>query len=273
MSSRKSLLFPRALAAALAIATAGLRAAPTKVSNGQAPPGTSGAPILAVPVSSFEVREASMAEALRKLRDSDVARVVIGFERIPHAAGSRGVPITLSLRDTTVGGVVRRLCQADARYEYEVIKGQMVEVRPTWATADPRDLLNMRIRHYAIDADAEPEQVITSVPEDAPELRRFLARKRHRWAQEAGVSEGGSAGSILSGNMTPPRFSLNLRDVTVRQILDAISLKSIRMFETGKYNAANGTPLRSGPVGWQYDFVLDPDASTGLGGYPSWKPF
>ena len=80
-------------------------------------------------------------------------------------------------------------------------------------------------------------------------------------------------GSILSGSATPLRFTLTLHDVTVRQILDAIALKSIQMFKEGPDYDAHGMPLKWAPVGWQYDFVIDPNAWTGLGGYPKWSAF
>ncbi|MGH9445874.1 MAG: hypothetical protein ACRD3O_09125 [Terriglobia bacterium] len=71
-------------------------------------------------------------------------------------------------------------------------------------------------------------------------------------------------GSILSGNMPPPRLSLHLRNVTVREVLNSLALASVNRFKEGK---------NYGPTGWEYDFLIDPNASTGLGGYPHWKAF
>lgn len=231
------------------------------------------ASIVDVPVKSFEVEDTSMAEALFKLRSSDVSHVVIGFERVPHKEGNdESGPISLKLADTTIGKVVKRLCQADPRYEYKVITGQMIspklsgsmiEVRPKGAAKDPNDLLNMEIGHYHIDKNMGAGGAIDGIDEDAKELREFLYRKTVEWSKRTGIWPG-SPGSIVSGNMPPPRFTLDLRDVTVRQILDAISLKSIQRFKEGK---------NYGPVGWEYEFVIKPNASTGLGGIPYWKAF
>jgi hypothetical protein len=235
---------------------------------------SSTASIVDVPVRSFVVKDASVAGALFKLRSSDVSHVVVGFEKLPHKEGNNeeGGPISLKLTDTTIGDVVKRLCQADPRYEYKVITGQMIspklsgsmiEVRPKGAAKDPNDLLNMEIRHYHIDKNMGAGGAIEGINEDAKELREFLYRKTVEWSKKTGIWPG-SPGSIMSGNMPPPRFTLDLRDVTVRQILDAISLKSIQRFKEGK---------NYGPVGWEYDFVIKPNASTGLGGIPNWKPF
>ena len=239
------------------------------------------ASILAVPVKTFKVEHANMAEALLKLRSSDVSRIVIGFERIPHREGEKGSPISLAVADTTLGEIVQLLCQADPRYEYHVIEGRtisanlsgsMIEVRPKGAAHDPGDILSTRVRDYSINDTITPEAAIERVREDVPELRDFLRRKRIEWIEKTGRQPGGSPGSIMSGNMPPPPFILELSNVTVRQILDAISLKSIEMFQHGNNYDSEGRQLRSGPVGWEYDFIIHPDASTGLGGFPVWKP-
>jgi hypothetical protein len=228
--------------------------------------------ILDVPVASFKIEDADMAEALPKLRSSDVSRIVIGFERAPYKDDQKGGPISLALADTTLGDVVQQLCQADQRYAYRVVEGSVVqsglegsiiEIRPKGAAKDPNDLLNLKVQHYRVDADIQADQAIAHVSEDAPELREFLHREALLWAARAGRQPGGSPGAITSGNMPPPRFTLELNDVTVVRILDALSLKSIQRFKEGK---------SFGPVGWEYDFVVDPKAPTGLGGRPEWKP-
>ena len=77
---------------------------------------------------------------------------------------------------------------------------------------------------------------------------------------------------MMSGNMLPPRFTLELHDVTIRQILDAISMKSIQLFKEGPDFDSSGRGIKWSPVGWQYDFIVDPNAPTGFGGYPRWLP-
>jgi hypothetical protein len=236
---------------------------------------------VAVRVASFKVEKKNMAEALVALVSGDRKDIVIGFERIPHIEGERGRPITLAVADATVGEVVRRLCQADPRYEYQVVensvvqpdlKGAMIEIRPRGALNDTTDLLNIRVRDYKVDANIAPETAIEHIHEDAPELREFLYRKAEEWVERTGRHPA-AFGSILSGNMVPPRFTLHLQDVTVRQILDEISMRSIQMFKEGPNFDSSGRGLRSGPTGWQYDFVTNPDAGTGLGGYPRWTSF
>lgn len=227
------------------------------------------APILDVPVKDFKVEHANMAEALLKLRVSDVPHVVIGFERIPHPEAEKGGPISLAIRDGRLGDVAERLCQADPRYEYEVISGLMIDIRPKGAAKDLNDLLNIKVRDYKVDANILADSAIERINEDAPELREFLYRKVEEWAKRTGEHPG-TLGSILSGNMLPPRFTLELHNVTVRQILDAISMKSIEMFKEGPDFDSSGRGVKWGPTGWEYDFVIHPNAATGLDGYPKW---
>lgn len=214
-------------------------------------------------VKSFKVENVDMRGALSALVSTD-RNIVIGFERIPARERERKGDISLRVTDGTVEQIVQRLCLADRRYEYSVIKGMMIEVRPKGSTEDPKDLLNIKIRDYKIDGDFAAAQVIEGIDNDAPELRDFLRRNREEWAKTQGRGSTGSPGSIVTGNMTSPRFILHLRDFTVRQVLDAISLKSIEIFREGK---------NFGPTGWEYSFVTDPGAPTGLGGYPTWTTF
>jgi hypothetical protein len=223
-----------------------------------------------------------MAEALLALRNGDLKHIVIGFERIPHAEGEKGGSISLTVTDTTLGEVVRRLCQADPRYEYQVVegpwvqpalKGSIVDVRPAGAVKDPNDLLNIRVHEFGVDANILRDTVIDHLDEYAPELGQFLFRKREEWLKERGPQPGGSIGPIMSGNMLPPRFTLRLHGVTVREILDAVSMESIEMYRTGPDFDSQGRGVKWAPTGWEYDFVIDPNAGTGLGGYPKWEPF
>lgn len=254
----------------VALRAVGRQAQPKSQVSGGATPSAS---ILTVPVNGLKVEHASMADALLKLRSSDIGHVVVGFEQIPQREGETGGPITMTLTGATLGETVRRLCQTDPRYEYRVIeghminaslRGSMIEIFPKGALEDANDLLNMKVRHYRADKrNAGSIQAIEDIAQDAPELREFLYQKAKDWSMKTGVWPG-SPGSSISSNMPPPPFVLELHNVTVRQILDAISLKSVQQFKEGK---------NYGPVGWEYDFVIKPDASTGLGGIPKWKAF
>jgi hypothetical protein len=221
------------------------------------------APILSVQVKSFAVKEVDMGQALHALRAEDVSRIVIGFERIAHREGKKEKRISLELASATVGEIVRRLCEADSRYEYAVAEGRLIEVRPKGANKNAQDLLNIIVHEYNISRNVSPRGAIESIAQDAPELREFLKRKEEEWIKKTGIFPG-SPGSIISGNMPPPLFTLHLQNLTVCQILNAISLGSLKVFHAGK---------AFGPTGWEYDVIKDPNATTTLGGYPRWSSF
>jgi len=99
----------------------------------------------------------------------------------------------------------------------------------------------------------------------APELHQFLDAKAKHWAKKAGP-RGGSPGSLLTGNATPPEIAMDLNDVTVRGILNAVALYSRKLYLEGRLQGLE-------PIGWKYEFIIDPNAPTGLGGYPRWSAF
>lgn len=221
-------------------------------------------PILSMGIKSFTVKNADMEEALRTLSGHGVSRIVIGFERIPHYEGQAGPRMSLDLTNTTVEKILHRLCEEDQRYEYRPVAGEMVDIFPKGSLDNPDDLLSVKVREYRVDRPEWPGGVITTIAQDAPELKELLERKKQEWLKKRGGLPGGSPGSILSGNGIPPRFVLHLKNVTVRQILNAISLESVRMFKNGNVYA---------PSGWEYDFIISAIAPTTLGGYPQWKEF
>lgn len=254
------------LMGALLLGPVGVRGAPptTNVSSSsESAQAKGGRSILSVKVKSFAVKDADMEQALRALRVQDVSRILIGFERIPHREGEEDRRISLALSDAGVVEIVHRLCEADPRYDYDLVKDLLIEVWPKGAKGDPRDLLNTKIREYSIDRTELPQGAVEEISQDAPELREFLKRKNEEWAKRTGRPTG-VAGSIFSGNMSPPNFTLHVENASVREILNAIALRSVEMFHEGK---------AFGPTSWEYDFIMKPDSPTGLDGFPKWMAF
>jgi hypothetical protein len=66
----------------------------------------------------------------------------------------------------------------------------------------------------------------------------------------------------MHGNMDPD-IHLELENLTVRDVLNRLVLHSIPNFQK----------LRWDPQGWKHEFIIDPEAATGLGGYPRWNSF
>lgn len=223
------------------------------------------ASVLNVSVVEYSLDEADMQEALSILRAKDPKRILIGFETIKDHRKSQPVIIrNLHLRNHTVGQILQRLCGEDPRYAFEVMSdSRIVNVYLTSARRDARNLLNVRISRFDVDGYVYPQTLIKSIDRYAPELREYLDEKRREhWARTG--PPGAFPGSVLSGDAPVPKVSIHLRDLTIREILNAIVLY------TSDHRNALGFSF---PLGWKYEFIVDPAAPTGLGGEPKWEIF
>ena len=227
------------------------------------------ASVLSEIVESFDVQNSTMEEALRTLRQHDFAKILIGFEKIAHGEGERTDSLSVSIKRATVGEILEQLCQQSKRYQYEVIEGGIIYVHPVQAESDPLGLLNIRISDFAVQGKMVPAAIIVRIGEFAPELSSYLARKKSEYYSRRGVLPG-SPGATLHGNMDP-EVNLHLRNVTVREILNATVLYSVRLRdETPADWTGNKPPITTS---WIFEFVTNPDAPTGLGGTPRWIAF
>ncbi len=225
--------------------------------NGQA--------LLGLRVESFKLADGDIEDGLRLLRDKDPFKILIGFEKLPHREGHKDRKLSVEQASGTVGEILKRLCKADARYDFEVVQGVLIHVFPKGARGDPRDLLNMKISRFEIHDKILPQNLIYQISGTAPELKDYLDARAEGWARKKGRTLG-YPGSIMSGNGSLPEVNVDLKDVTVRQILDHAAMLSLELSKGGR---AYGWS----PTGWKYEFVIDPDAPTGLGGYPRWTTF
>jgi len=210
----------------------------------------------------IKLDQVSMEEALRELRSKNKERILIGFEEIPRAKDQRQKPISMELSGLTVGGILDKLVAADTRYTYEVTAGSVINVLPRRAKTDPTNLLNIRISKFALHGKFLPQNVISRIGEYAPELGSHLAKKAQEHAARTKIYPG-SAGSILTGGMEP-QIDLELWNMTVREVLNSITLYTVKLSQEKPDWF---------PIGWKYEFIIDPKAQTGLGGYPSWSDF
>ncbi len=198
--------------------------------------------ILSLPVASYEVENTSMEEALRVLRATNPSRIVIGLEKVAHRSYEKQKTLSLSISKSTVGEVLDTLCKQDPRYAYETVQGLLVHVYPRNGQSDPPGLLSIRISKFSIDAKMAPAAVIV-VP--------------------------GSPGSNMTGNMDP-EIHLDLHNLTVREVLNAVVLYSLQL---NKQLPPDSTGNKIPPTSWIYDFTVDPEAQTGIGGHPQWAAF
>jgi hypothetical protein len=224
--------------------------------------------VLSETVESFRVENSTMEAALRSLRQTDFARILIGFERIARRQSEKTESLSLSLSNATVGQILDQLCQQSHEYTYQLIDGAIIHVHPVHAESDPPGLLNMKVRDFSIEGKMLPAAIIQRISVLVPELEAYLAEKRNAYYAGRGIMPA-SPGAILGGNMDPT-VSLHLHDLTVRQILGNVILYSVQLRNQMPPDS-HGYKLPT--ASWMYEFVIDPNAPTGLGGTPRWIAF
>jgi len=224
--------------------------------------------VLSVKVGNFEIQGGTMEAALRTLREIDYAKILIGFEKVARHEGEKERTFSLSASDTTVEQIIQSLCAHDPRYTYEVLKGSLLHIFPVNQDGDPPGLLSIRVARFSIEGKITPAAIVDRISDLVPELNLYMERKQAKYYARQGIAPG-SPGAILSGNMDP-QVDLNLEDVTVEEILNAVVLYSLEMNRQAK---PNSTGYKLPPTSWIYEFIIDPAARTGFGGTPHWEAF
>jgi hypothetical protein len=221
-------------------------------------------------IQGFKLDYKDMGTALAYLRSADPttpSQILIGFERIPCLPEERDEPISMDISIGTVGEIVSELVRLDPRYTYEIIGQRLINVYPKISNGSSEKLLNMMIHDFVINEHILVSDLVSRIGWYAPELRVYLKEKadeRAEYLRRMGLPPPFSAGSNLSGNVKPPLIMMDLHDMTIRQILNYII-----SYSTLNYEAM---PCKC-TIGWKYEFFVDSNAVTGLGGYPKWSAF
>ena len=220
-------------------------------------------------VESFLIESGTMEDSLSVLRRTNTTKILIGFEKIARRRDEKERAISLSVVNSTVGEILNDLCRQDADYTYEVLGGSLIHVYPKNYQSDPAGLLSLRISRFSIVAKMLPAAIIERIGELAPELESYMSNKQAEFYAQRGLAPPGSPGSIMSGNMDP-QINLDLENMTVRELLNAVVLYSRQLREQ---TPAGIGGYKTPPTSWAYEFIIDPAAPTGLAGTPHWKAF
>ena len=224
--------------------------------------------ILDLKIDSLSVESGDMEEALRLLRRKDYTKILIGFEKVPQWwEGKEPKNISLDVTNATVRDILDQLCEADPRYDYEVIDNVLINVFPKEARNYEGNLLNTAIQRFSVHRIHTPGGIIVAIREYAPELRDHLWQKRGEYYARKGVTPPGVPGHGFSSSGMTPQFDLELEGMTVREILNAVVLYSLKLY---RERPPDPNGWRPPPTSWMYEFTLKPDDPTGLEGIPSW---
>ncbi|MEN6602724.1 MAG: hypothetical protein ABFD86_09930 [Bryobacteraceae bacterium] len=180
-------------------------------------------------VPEFRTEKATVPEACEELAK---AGALITLETLPS---EKVVRFSLHLRNQTIRAILDAVVKADQRYEWRehsslawpYAKIRVINILPAGAVSDKTNLMNVQIGHADLD-NVNVEDVFKSPLDFLPELRQTYVRKvRFR---------GVAISEIMP--LTPPtqlsRVCVKLHDVTVRDVLNELAIKS-------------------GGIGWKYD--------------------
>lgn len=193
-------------------------------------------------------QEIPLSEALRTLGIS-TERGYVSFGLEVYVTGGREPTLDMDVQPGSTGeeGLRQILAQLPL-YDFRVLSPHFVEIFPLAAITDARDPLNMKVDRF--DVDGIPAGMIMEWPDAfIPELKAKREPAAKGGAKHVDLFVGGVAGGAT--------ISIHLRNVTVREILNAVA------------KTTEQKPFRDYPMGWQYSF--DPKTSFKPGGVQSWK--
>ncbi len=145
------------------------------------------------------------------------------------------LPRKSSLRDA-----LTLILQQLPGYRTEVVGRNLIHLSPAWSEQDADSILNFKIAHFDV-VNEPPSNILSHPAEFIPELERHL--------KEEGIQKAYFPGGLRAAG---PGITLHLRDVSIREILNAVTLTSVDVF-----------PPEQLPAGWVYRFRSDAELESG----------
>ena len=150
----------------------------------------------------------------------------------------------------------------------------MVHVYPARQTADPARLLDIRLGEFSMTQDSCLDQAIENIDGRgyAPDLARFLGRRKERWYRSHRRQIPGVVGDILGDCIGSAAPGPVYRNITVRQALNEMAKRSLQV-SRGEVTPNSPVHAPYKPLSWRFRFRRDADSDTGLGGIPVFQTF
>jgi hypothetical protein len=199
-----------------------------------------------LPVRSLAA-SAPFSEALTQLAQAQHRDLLIGFEK----ADGADARVTVSYEGAPVDEIVRAMCLQDGRYTYSIAPdARVLHVFPVHPNPLLKGLLDLRLSRVDISTDGWPYSLMTKLPDLVPPVRDYLAAV---YRQITSLKEQPALpGFSMSTDVRPPHIELHLSNLTVRDLLDALALKSLEAAPSYDRQVAPGvTILTMQPTGWK----------------------
>jgi len=174
---------------------------------------------LVVPV--YQVRDASMKEALEELREWGL---LVGFEELSTESDRR---ISITLYGASIRSILDALTSGQRGYRWQRYQSRLspgsdlviVNIMPVHALEDGQSVMNLKVREFKW-SNIRPSIDLLRLHELVPELRSLYRE----------VAAAGSAGSRIFGVGKSPlgdfAISAVFRNLTLREILNEVSLRT-----------------------------------------------
>lgn len=219
-------------------------------------------------IKRLSIPNSTMEEALFALRKVDENTIIIGFEEVPRViCAYQRKPIKLDAKDINLKEVLDGFVKQDPRYNYELINNSVINVYPREIKDNRNSLLDIETSKTSIRGNYFLLSIIKQPYYWIPELREFMenSMRTYKAINKDGfnsLNEGARAGTPWNyqSNLYPS-IDFEFQGKTVRNILNSLVLQGSQL------STKNGGKTLS----WKYQFIIDPDAYTGLGGYPLWR--
>ena len=239
--------------------------------------------VLTMVAATVEPRPATvpstpMEAALDALRSRFPNQVGIGFEELWEARPESEPVVDLGPPNSSLQQALDRIRHTNPRYRIDLLAGGLVHVHPAHRTADPQGLLDIRLHEFFLPPDNCLQQQIDRVDSlgaglsYTPELSQYLLKKKEEWNRNHGSPVFGIVGDFAGGHCEPSQQRRDpvYRNITVREAMNLMSIRSLQIARMPSYKAAHAT---SRPICWKFRFRRDKDADTGLGGVLVFQTF
>lgn len=186
-------------------------------------------------IADMDVRESTLFDTLVTIRQKNTDSVVFGFEdnRDPSKA-------SVVLHSGNVRTLLSVLREAYPAYEFKVSAPGLINVCPARSYRGSQ-ILDVHLAHFQAYGKRTVSDVISRLPNEVPELRNLLF-----------PGKSGTLGASTEGGMEPT-LNFAVDDVTVRQLLNKLSLYSLHLHSE---RDDRKQPL---PVSWRYRFSTTDD--------------
>jgi hypothetical protein len=179
-------------------------------------------------VARFDVRDATLIDALSNLSNQPIAGLHLGIEEIIRSQFSeptdRTVRFSVSLQDVTVRDIMDALGKSDRRYTWSV-DGSSVNVYPRAIVGNSTYLLNRELDSIAFSKIDGPSDALTA-------LAKLLPGEQLGYA---GIGAG------VNNDYAKP-WTATLDKLTVRQLMNRLS----------EHNGSRGGWIWSGATGQRF---------------------